>query len=220
MKEFKIRASAGGKLLTAKGAVSKAQTPRSYQEEWLISEITGKKKEIDSKYLRRGIEMEAAAIKRVGSNLVKNEESFEDEYFTGTPDVITEDTVIDTKCSWNCFTFPYFMKEPPIGYIAQLQIYMHLTGRKKAKLAYCLENGTMEQINKLAWSKAKEEGRDEPTIENWDEAEKDLNYDHLPEHLRIKAFDFEYDQAMVDNIIEGVILGRKYVSELLTTIKL
>jgi len=220
MKEFKIRASAGGKLLTAKGAVSKAQTPRSYQEEWLISEITGKKKEIDSKYLRRGIEMEAAAIKRVGSNLVKNEESFEDEYFTGTPDVITEDTVIDTKCSWNCFTFPYFMKEPPIGYIAQLQIYMHLTGRKKAKLAYCLENGTMEQINKLAWSKAKEEGRDEPTIENWDEAEKDLNYDHLPEHLRIKAFELEYDQAMVDNIIEGVILGRKYVSELLTTIKL
>lgn len=220
MNIFKMRASAGGKLLTASGKVSKGQTPRTYQEEWLISEITGKQKEIDSKYLRRGVEMEDAAIKRVGVNLVKNEESFENEYFKGTPDVITEDTVIDTKCSWDCFTFPYFMKEPPILYVAQLQIYMHLTGRKKAKLAYCLENGTMEQINRLAWQKAKSDGADEPSIEHWDEAEKDLNYDHLPDHLRIKIFDFEYDQSMIDNLIEGVVLGREYVNELLTTIKL
>lgn len=212
MKQFKQRASKGSVLLTAKGAVSKAETPKSYVKEWLISEITGKYKSIDSKYLRRGIAQEDLAIERVskhlGLDLIKNEKYFENEYFTGTPDIITEDCVIDTKCSWDCFTFPYFMEEPPIIYVVQLQIYMELIGVKKAKLAYCLENGTEEQINKLAWSKSNGE---EPTIEHWDKAEKELNYDHLPDHLRIKTFDIEYDPTMVENLKESVIYWRSFI---------
>lgn len=221
MKEFKIRASKASILLTAGGKTSCAQTPKTYIEEWLISEITGKNKVIQSKYLRRGNESENLAIARVGKDLVKNEQYYENDYFTGTPDVITEDTVIDTKCSWDCFTFPFFMQEPPIAYVAQLQVYMNLTGKRKATLAYCLENGTMEQINSLAWSKAKEVGADEPTIEHWDSAESDLNYDHLPDHLRIKKFEIEYNEDMIKNLIDGVIFGRNYIkNELLTQVKL
>jgi len=220
MKEFKLRASASGKMLTATGRVSNAETPRTFVKEWLISQITGKQKVIDSKYFRRGIESEALAIKRVGKYLVKNEQFFENEYFTGTPDVITVDTVIDTKCSWDCFTFPFFMKTPPIEYVSQLQVYMHLTGKRKAILAYCLENGTMEQINQLAWKKAKDTGSDEPTIEHWDEAESDLNYDHLSDELRMKQFHLEYDHEMIDNLIQGVIFGREYIKELLTHINI
>ena len=99
MKEFKIRASKASILLTAGGKTSCAQTPKTYIEEWLISEITGKNKVIQSKYLRRGNESENLAIARVGKDLFKNEQYYENDYFTGTPDVITEDTVIDTKCS-------------------------------------------------------------------------------------------------------------------------
>ena len=71
MKEFKIRASKASVLLTAGGKTSVAQTPKTYFEEWLISNITGKHKVIDSKYLRRGIESEEFAIARVGKELVK-----------------------------------------------------------------------------------------------------------------------------------------------------
>lgn len=214
MKEFKQRASKGSVLLTAKGAISKAETPKSYVKEWLISEITGKYKTIESKYLRRGIESEDFAIERVSKHLgldfAKNEKYYEDEYFTGTPDILTDELVIDTKCSWDAFTFPYFMDKPPIVYVVQLQIYMYLTGRRKAILAYCLENGTEEVINKLAWSKAKGE---EPTIEHWDKAEKELNYDHLPDYLRIKTFEIEYDEEIINNLKESVLYWRVFIKK-------
>lgn len=224
MKEFKIRASAASKLLTATGKMSKAETPRTYIKEWLISEITGKRKSIESKYLRRGIESEYLAIERIskklGIELKKNEKYFEDEFFTGTYDTITKDCVIDAKCSWDAFTFPYFMEKPPLVYVGQLQIYMELTGVRKAKLAYCLENGTDEQINKLAWQKAHEVGADEPTIEHWDEAEKDLNYDHLDDDLRIRIFDIDYDSEMIENLKNGVVFWREYIkNDLLKMLK-
>ena len=123
MKEFKIRASKASVLLTAGGKTSVAQTPKTYFEEWLISNMTGKHKVIDSKYLRRGIESEEFAIAKVGKDLIKNKQYFENDYFIGTPDVITEDTVIDTKCSWDAFTFPFFMKYPPIQYVAQSMLF-------------------------------------------------------------------------------------------------
>jgi hypothetical protein len=224
MKQFKIRASASGKLLTAGGKTSKAETPKTFVKEWFISELTGKRKSIESKYLRRGIEVEDLAIERIGKKLgielKKNKKSFEDDFFTGTPDVIIEDTIIDAKSSWDCFTFPYFMEFPPILYVAQLQVYMEMTGVKKAKLVYCLENGTEEQINKLAWQKAHEVGVDEPTIEHWNQAEKDLNYDHLYDDLRIKIFELDYDSIMVQNLKDGVEFLREYIkTDLLTKIK-
>lgn len=216
MKQFKLRASAGGNMLTAKGAMSKAETPKTFIKEWYITQITGKRKVINSKYLRRGIESENLAIQRVDKDLIKNEQFFENEYFTGTPDIVTDDTIIDVKCSWDAFTFPFFMKEPPMNYLTQLQIYMELTGKRKAKLCYCLENGTMEQINQLAWQKAKDEGLDEPSIENWDEADKDLNYDHLPEKLRIKTFEIEYNPEMIESLKESVEFAREYIETELT----
>jgi len=219
-KQFKLRASSAGKMLTAKGATSKAETPKTFVKEWLISQLTGKRKTINSKYLRRGIETENQSIKRIGADLVKNEQYFENDYFTGTPDILTDEYVIDAKSSWDTFTFPFFMIEPPMDYVAQLQVYMELTGKRKAKLCYCLENGTEEQINTLAWQKAKEAGADEMTIEHYDEAESDLNYDHLAEHLRIKTFEFEYNEEMIESLKESVIFGREYIAnELLTLIK-
>lgn len=217
MRDFKIRASAASKLLTAKGATSKGQTPKTYQKEWLISELTGKEKRIESKYFRRGNDMEDDSIKRIGKG-VKNEKYFENDFFTGTPDILTEDTVIDAKTPWDTFTFPFFMTEPPIEYVAQLQVYMELTGRKKAELSYCLESGSEEQINSLMWSFAKEDETDEPTIEHYEKAEEELNYDHLAPELRIKTFKIDYDPKMIEALKEGVLLGREYIKELLKQI--
>lgn len=192
-----------------------SETTKIYIKEWLISQVTGKRKVIYSKYLRRGIDAEDSSIERgaktFGIEMIKNEQYFENDHFCGTPDVLTEDYVIDFKTPFDAFTFPYFMTEPPLDYVAQLQVYMELTGKRKAKLCYCLENGTLEQINKLAWQKAKDSGHDEPTIEDWDEAEADLNYDHLDDHLRIKTFEIEYDATIIENLKESVIFAREYI---------
>lgn len=201
-----------------------SETAKSYCKEWLISQITGKEKDIKSKYLDRGKAMEDAAIERIskhyGVDLVKNTEQSENKYFTGEYDTDTAEVVIDAKVPYDCFTFPFFATEIDKDYYGQLQVYMDLTGLKKASLCYCLENGSPEQIEKLSWQIAKEKEKDEPDIEDWEEAEKQLNYDHLPENLRIKVFEFERDNEYIEEAKDRVLMGRKYIKEeLLTQIK-
>ncbi len=220
MKEFKLRASRGSVLLqTGKmGAGTK-----TYVQEWLISELTGKTKRIDSKYLRSGVERELASLARAskyfGVELKKNTIQLENDFFTGEFDAKTDEMVIDVKSSWDAFTFPLFETEPDKGYVRQLQIYMDLTGLEKASLVYCLENGTEEMIESLSWKIAKEEGAEEPDISHWEQAEKELNYDHLPEHMRIKVFSFERDEELIENMQQSVLDCREYIeNELLTII--
>lgn len=202
-----------------------SETAKSYCKEWLISEITGKQKDIKSKYLTRGKAMEDAAIQRISKyydvELVKNKEQLENEYFTGEYDTNTPEIVIDAKVPYDCFSFPFFEKEIDKGYYGQLQVYQNLTGLRKGSLCYCLENGSSEQIEKLSWEISKALGKDEPDIEDWDLAESELSYDHLPEHLRKKIFEFEYDPGYIEKAKEHVLMSRKYIeNELLTQIKL
>lgn len=210
MKQFKCRASQIGKLLTNdRSGKAMGETAKSYVKEWYISELTGKQKEIKSKYLDRGNEMEEFAIARVAKHynceLEKNEIQLENEYFTGTFDARTIDRVIDTKVTFDAFTFPFFDTKIDTDYYAQLQIYMNLTGLRKASLCYCLENGSIEQIEKILWK------IDEPTIDDWDDAERQLSYDHLPDNLRIKVFEFEYDETFIEKAIKRVIDARDYL---------
>mgnify|MGYP003412625313 FL=1 len=226
MKQFKCRASAIGKILTNdRSGKAMGETAKSYAKEWLIAEITGKEKDIKSKYLSRGNDMEQSAIDRVAKyyncELEKNEINLENEYFTGTFDAKTEIRVIDTKVPFDAFTFPFFVSVVDSDYYGQLQIYMELTGLKKASLCYCLENGSPEQIERLSWQIAKELDKDEPDIDDWEEAEKRLSYDHLPDEMRIKVFEFEYDEAYIAKAKQRVIETREYIkNELLTQIKL
>jgi len=226
MKRFKCRASKGGILLTNdRSGKAMGETAKSYCKEWTISELTGKEKDIKSKYLSRGKVMEESAIERASKyydcEMIKNEIHLENEYFTGTYDAKNFERVIDTKVPFDAFTFPFFVTEPDKDYYAQLQIYMNLTGLKKASLCYCLENGSDEQIQRLSWDIARESGKDEPDIEEWDLAENQLSYDHLPDNLRIKVFEFEYDKSFIEQLEIRVLQARKYIeTELLTQIKL
>lgn len=200
-----------------------SETAKSYCKEWVISEITGKKKDIKSKYLSRGKAMEVSAISRIskhyGCELVKNENQLENEFFTGEYDTNTPEIVIDAKVPFDCFTFPYFETEIDKDYYGQLQVYQNLTGLRKGSLFYCLENGSHEQIDKLSWEIAKELGKDEPDIDDWDMAESELSYDHLPEGLRKKVFEFEYNGEYIDKAERYVLAARKYIeTELLPII--
>lgn len=192
-----------------------SETAKSYCKEWLISEITGKKKDIRTKYFSRGKSMEDSTIKRAGKHygleLVKNEIELENEYFTGTYDTNTPEIDIDTKVPFDAFTFPFFVTEPDPIYYGQLQGYMNLTGRRKAGLFYGLENGSEEQINKLSWQIARDLGKDEPDIEDWDMAVEELSYDHLQDSLRKKVFEFCYDEAYIKKAEKMVLASRKYI---------
>ena len=197
MNNFKIRASATKNIMTNPRSKSEtlSETCKTYLEEWAKESIYGVRKNIKSKYLTKGISVEDEAIEyyseiaKLGF-VLKNQDHFEDEFFTGTPDLITGDTVYDFKSSWDCFTFPLFDTEPDKGYWMQLQVYMELTGLKKAKLVYTLQN-TPDELE-----------YDEP-----------MDYSNVPSHLRIKEFSFDYDAEFIESVKERVLECREYVNQ-------
>ena len=196
---FKSRASASGKLMTNPRDKKEllSETTKSYVQEWLKESIYGVRKEIKNKYLSKGLKLEDEAIDKAIEWLdlpftLKNETFFEDDFFTGTPDLIVNETVYDIKCSWDCFSFPLFDKEIPTkDYYYQLQVYMYLTGCKKAVLTYVLLN-TPEELT----------------------YEEKHNYDSLDKKYRIKTFEIEYSSEVIAELIKRVINVREYITQL------
>lgn len=199
---------------------------KSYLKEWLISQLTGKRKEIESKYLTRGLEVEHLAIERIGRyygvECKKNTTQLENDYFTGEYDTkvnLDVPMIVDAKSSWSAFTFPYFDAEPPLGYEDQTLVYLDLSGLKKGGVTFCLENGTHNEIERLSWKLSKKDGADEPDIKHWDEAESLLNYDHLPDSMRIKVYEFDINDYRISEMKKRVIECRQYIkNELLPII--
>lgn len=199
MELFKCRASASGKLATdpKKKTDLLSKTTETFLKEWATEKKYGYRKNIKSKYLIRGIEDEDQAIEKTIEWLdlefqVKNETFYENEYFCGTPDLIIDGVVYDTKCSWDCFTFPRFETEIPTDdYFYQLQVYMSLLGLKKAVLVYVLLDTP-------------------PSYDN-----EAMTYGHLPISDRIKTFEIDYDQEVIDKLQQRVIDSRIYLQKIL-----
>ena len=164
---------------------------KSYCQELIEEKIYGKY-DFWSKETEKGNRVEIDAIEYLGPEYQKYfGDRLEDDYFTGTPDVIFEDRIIDIKAPWSHRTFPLFdEKIPTIDYFYQVQGYMHLTGLKKATVAYVLMT-TPDDLDK--WAQC---------------------YDFLDRKHRIKEFHFEYNEGIIETIKSRVELCREYISEL------
>lgn len=223
---FKIRASAVGQIMTNARTKKQAlsQTAKSYCENWLKEQISGRRKEIDSKYLKKGIAVEEEAISFLVERtdlpfMKKNETSFENQYCTGTPDVIDENFILDIKSSWDFFTFPLFEKDINKSYYWQLQTYMWLTGIKKAKLAYVLINTPESLIEKEIFYSTKDM---QLTQEQYNiisnSIKRNNTFDDLKNKYRIKIYDFDFDETIIGAIKTRVEECRIYINELLFTL--
>lgn len=196
--QFKCRASSAGDLLTnPKSGNGLSKTTQSYVQMWLKEQIYGYKKYFTSKYTDKGLRYEDEAIDKCIEWLdlpmvLKNQERFDDEYFTGEPDMILPDSIIDIKNSWDWSTFPLFEDViPNPEYIAQVQVYMHLTGKSKASVVYMLLTTPETKF------------------------EPEMSYDHVSKDYRIKKFDFEYDPEMIAKLQNRVIQCREYINNLI-----
>ena len=183
MKEFKIRCSAIGKIMT----------------------------NARSKYLDKGNAVEIESLDFISkvldySNLVKNEESFENGFLTGTPDAILDDHIIDVKNSWDCFSFPlYFNSVPNKDYYYQAQGYMALTGIDKYKLIYTLMDTPEELIQREYFG-------DEST--DLVEFASKYKYSNIDYKYRIKVFDIYRNDEDIENIYNRVEECREYLNSL------
>lgn len=223
---YKERASAIGQIMTNARSKSEllSKTTKTRIQEKLIEDLFGIKKEFWSKYTDKGINQENESIKlfeRVSGlfGISKNEESFENEYFTGTPDIITDNEIIDCKTSWSGSTFPWFESElPNKDYYYQLMVYMGLTGRKNARVVYCLvdasEDMIQDEVRRECWRQKiiDIDSKEADKIEN--KVREQMTFTRIPEALRVKEFKIEFDQEIYDSIIERVELCRDYYEQL------
>ena len=219
---MKIRSSAIGKIMASprnKGEVL-SETAKTYIQDLFKENELGIAREFWSRYTDKGLQMEAEAIDFAGQVLgwefvVKNENSFENEWITGTPDVLTKTLLADVKCSWDGNTFPLFDTElKNKDYFWQLQGYMWLTGLDKAELVYCLMNTphqiVEDEVRRAHWKA----GLIDEDLDLREAVQSQHTFDHLPNNLRIKRFIVEKDEKSIEQIKEKVELAREYYEQL------
>lgn len=200
-----------------------SQTAKSYCEDWLKSQIYGRKLEFTNKYTEKGIIMEDESIDFISKmldygQLFKNTVRHENNYMTGETDIEipkNHDLVMDVKNSWSWETFPLFEKEiPNKNYWWQGQGYMELTGRKHYKLIYVLSDTPDHIIRREASNYSFYNGYGDLDPEIYLQFHKKLTYKDVEDKLKIKIFDFDRDEEAIIKINERVMMCRKYINEL------
>lgn len=194
---------------------------KTYIKELWLEENYGVKKEISSKYFDKGNEVEHLSIELVEVTmgvgiLNKNDEYFENDFVKGTPDVITDDFIIDVKTSWSASTFPFFDdKLTNKQYEWQLKAYMWLTNIHQAYLSYCLvptpEMLILDEMRRVSWKRG-EAGEVSKEVE--DEVRAYFDLSNIPIWERVKSFDVNLTSDDIVKIKEKVLLAREYYNSL------
>jgi hypothetical protein len=217
----RFRSSQTGKLMTDPRSKSEilSETTKDYLVQVFINMQYGRQKDIASKYLLKGTLVEDNGItllSRIHKEFyVKNEDHLSNDFLTGTPDIITDNSIIDIKCSWDIFTF-WKSKTGAINkdYYFQLQSYMDLTGKTEAQLCYCLVNTPDNLIEgekrKLQWSTGIMEG--ELSAEMLEAIEKNCKFDDIPIEERIHIINIQRNQDDINRLHERVIQCREYLN--------
>ena len=220
---MKIRSSAIGKIMTnpkTKGETL-SQTTKTYLQELAVQEVYNIRKEFSSRYTDKGNEVEELSIALCNDVLnlgfiYKNEEHYSNDWITGTPDVNTNEILLDVKSSWDATTFPFFDTElKNKDYFYQLQGYMWLTDKEECLLCYCLIDTPLQIVE------------DEIRREHWKasliEESLDLRafvqskhtFGHIPKEKRVKTFRIAKDDEVIESIKTRIEECREYYNELI-----
>lgn len=210
------------KLLTLSEKKTSFELPqgaKTYCDAWIKEQIYGRRKTFSSKFTHKGNVVEDNSLDFIAEQLdygmlFKNEDDLEDEFKTGHTDTIVEDLIIDAKNSWDCFTFPLLADElPEKAYEYQGISYMSLTGLRRYKVVYVLSDTPMYLIEREAFYYCKENGYDGLDPDVLGEFVAKMTYPDIEDKFKIKVFNVEYDQKVVDEIHGRVIACRKYIEE-------
>jgi hypothetical protein len=198
-----------------------SQTAKTYLHEIYIEEVYGRSKDISNKYTEKGLYVEEDSLnlmcKKYNTLLIKNKQSFDNEFIKGTPDVIIKDQkVLDAKSSWDIWTFSEADGTNSM-YFWQGQGYMYLTGLKKFDLAYCLNNAPEHLIvsekQKAFYNEGLKEGSPE-LVEMEDTIDKNMKFDDIPEDERIKVFSFEFEPEAIKKLQKRIVECRNYLNSI------
>lgn len=202
---MKFRASQLGKLMTSSRTKGEAlsQTAKSYIIQKAKEDFYDYRSELNNKYITKGLAQEQDSIDLL--NLVrfesykKYEHRAENEWLTGSCDIITENVIIDIKTSWSLDTFPattYELKDLS-DYEWQGRAYMWLYDRPTFELCYVMVSTAPELLG--------------------DFDNSSLHYvDHIEPSKRITSIRFERDKELEIQMAEKLIASIAFYKEVLT----
>lgn len=223
-----IRCSSLGAILTEpiavadKNAGNLSKTAKTCLIKTYISEVYGRDKEVNTKQMEKGTVGEENGIKNLSTYLnksfIKNLITYENEWVKGTPDIIDNGEVYDTKLSWDIWTFlPNVIEPLDKGYYAQLQGYMWLTGAKSGAVAYVLEDCPQHIIDQEKYYLLKKMNViSEESTEYLEAAaglEINLIYPDIPLENKILIFRVNRDEEMIEKIQQKVQKCREFLQE-------
>jgi hypothetical protein len=205
---MKFRASQLGKLMTSsrtKGEVL-GQTAKSYIIQKAKEDFYEYKTELNNKYILKGIHQEQDSIDLLNAvrfeSYKKYEHRAENEWLTGSCDIITEDLIIDIKSSWSLETFPatsYELKDLS-EYEWQGRAYMWLYDRPRFELCYVMVSTADELLSDY----------DSYAIHK---------VDHIDPAKRITSIRFERDKELEIQMAERLIEATKFYKEVINQLE-
>ena len=217
---FKIRCSAIGKIMIESRSKSEflSETCKSYLQEYYIEENYNRHKDLKNQYIKKGLQTEEAGLTLLQDTLdldfiKKNEEKFENDFCTGTPDLIYKDEIYDIKSSFDIFTFPFFATEcENKAYYWQMQGYMWLTGLQSAKLCYVLVDTPEVLIEQMLTKTSYDMGMAGDYTDEMREAIYAENtYADIDKSKRIKVFEIKRNDDDIARISKRVEECREFL---------
>lgn len=231
--ETLIRASSVGYIMTEpvtkadKEAGLLSKTAQRHLLDVYISNKYNRVKDIQTKQMKKGIEVEQESIDLLSMFLkkpfVKNTERFSNKYITGLPDII-DDGIIDIKSSYDLWTFLGNIPDKLDNlYYWQMMSYMWLTGKTKATIVYCLVNtpdNIIQQEKYYLLKKLDVISEESPEfVREAMKIELNMKFDDIAIEERILMFDVSRNEDDILRIQQKVERAREFLQDIENTHK-
>lgn len=231
--EIKFSCSMLGRIMTDprskadKEAGVLSETAKAACVERYIYYKYGRRKDIQSKYIEKGVMSEEDSLtlySRVNKKFYKkNEQLLENSFLRGIPDSYIGETVnncdelLELKSSWDLFSFfNSKIKQLDNNHYWQVQGYYGLTSAKSAKLAYCLVSSPELLINdekrRFMWKTGLID-ENEISDEAFPLIEKNMKFDDIPIKERLHEVFIERDDEAIRKLYKRILQCRKWLNE-------
>jgi hypothetical protein len=201
-----------------------SKTARTHLVEVYIRQQYGVEKPLDNKYVRKGIEAEEEGITLLSlvdkKFYTKNDIRKENDFITGECDIDDDEIIIDTKLSYDYFSFiPKLIESIDDNYWYQMQGYMWLWNKKKARIAYCLvdtPDSIIEEQKMWLLKKFPDAVTSlDPAYESaCRKLEASMRFNHVPIEQRVISHYVERDESVIEQIPQKVTKAREFLAEL------
>jgi hypothetical protein len=227
--ETLIRASSVGYLMVDpqskadKEAGILSKTAQRHLLDVYIAEKYGRKRDIQTKQMKKGVEVEDQSIELLnkywGTNYSKNQDRYTNGFITGHPDILDSGKVVDIKSSYDLWTFLGNLPDKLDSlYYWQLMSYMWLTGATKGHIAYCLSNtpfGIVEQEKRYLLNRMDVISEESPEyVKEAMRLEFNMTFDDIDVAERVLIFTVDRNEDDIVRIQNRVEKAREYLHEI------